>query len=594
MKFLTATLFFLLFVIVLSAFTTIPAGPVSGNWTATGSPYNIMGNISIINGAVLTIDPGVEVLFHGIYKLDVMGQIVCNGAESNNITFTVQDTLNGWLSIRFTNLNVANQPSSFNYTNFYYGRAIYGTGSQNPINSGGAIYADNAGTLTFNNCVFKRCKCTDYGSAICAKNGTNIIMNNCTLRDNESGFFGGVYVNGGSIDAENCKFLNNTAVTFGAAIYLIECTVADITSCYIVNNSAAAEAGIYSVDSPIVVTNSLFQGNHTTTGKGGGLGVVGLRPRITNCTFVNNSSPMYGGAIWLNALEAPAYITNSIFWGNLPNAVSNETAGYQGGLSYCSMQVAEGDTTNIAGDPQFTNPDENDFTLLPNSPCIDRGTPNVGGLNLPIVDLVGLPRIVDGNSDTISRIDIGCYEMSTPITIGDITGQVTDNLNQPLSGASITVDALSAVTNADGFYTLSIEHGTYRVHCIMQGYQPTVQDNIVVNAGQITIVNFTLNPVSNSDPSIVPVPFILGNHPNPFADNTSISFSLPKSSSVKIEIYNVKGQRVKTLVNENMKSGSHDILWNGSNESNQQVGNGIYLCKLICGKDTLIRKLIKL
>jgi hypothetical protein len=594
MKFLAITALFFAFVVGLSAFTTVPAGPVTGNWTAAGSPYQVMGNISIINGALLTVGPGVEVVFQGIYKLDVMGQIVCNGDEANNITFTAQDTLNGWLSIRFTNLATTNQPSSFNYTNFYYGRAIYGTGAQNPWNSGGAIYADNAGTLTFNHCVFKRCKCTDYGSAICAKNLTDLIMNDCTVRDNESGFFGGVYVKNSSAIIRNCKFLNNYALTFGAAMYLYECSTANITSCNIINNSAGACAGIYSLYSPLVVTNSLFRGNYTVTGKGGGIAVTAGTPYITNCTFVNNSSPMYAGALWLNALDAPAVITNSIFWDNLTNAISNETSSYQEGLNYCSMQLEEGNTTNIFGDPLFINPADNNYALSPNSPCIDAGTPNVEGLNLPLLDLAGLPRIVDGNSDSISRIDIGCYESPAPITIGEISGQVTDSQNEPLAGATITVGALSAVSDTGGFYSITLEQGLYSVTCTMPNFYPNTQDHIVVTGGQITTVNFNLNPVSNSDQTTTLAVCILENQPNPFMGNTNISFSLPKSCSVRMDIYNLKGQRVKTLINENMKSGKYNITWNGSKEGDLQVGKGIYLCRLVYGKETLTKKLIKL
>ena len=63
--------------------TIVEAGIVSGNWTAVGSPYQVMGNINIPDGNVLTIGPGVTVNFNGIYKLEVMGRLVCNGAVDN-------------------------------------------------------------------------------------------------------------------------------------------------------------------------------------------------------------------------------------------------------------------------------------------------------------------------------------------------------------------------------------------------------------------------------------------------------------------------------------------------------------------------------
>jgi hypothetical protein len=57
-----------------AAATTIPAGDVSGTWTATNSPYLIDGDITVPAGQTLTIDPGVEVLFQSAYKLTEHGK----------------------------------------------------------------------------------------------------------------------------------------------------------------------------------------------------------------------------------------------------------------------------------------------------------------------------------------------------------------------------------------------------------------------------------------------------------------------------------------------------------------------------------------
>jgi hypothetical protein len=579
-------------VCILVADTNVPAGSVQGTWNAAGSPYQVWGDISVSATDILTVESGVEVIFNGTFKLDVLGQIVCTGTEENPITFTAQDTLNGWSAIRFTN-NGSGQilPSSFTYTNFTYGRSIWGSGALDPMNYGGAIWAENAGTLTFNHCEFNRCKTIEDGSAIYAKTNTNIELNNCLVKNCESGFFGGVFVKQGSANIQNCNFIGNTASVFGAALYFYECPVANVTSCNIINSSSGACGGIYSFDSPIEITNSLFRGNNTVTGNGGAIGIIYGVPHITNCTFAGNVSAMNGGAFWPYSLDGPAVVTNSIFWDNLPEAISS-TSDYA--LSYCSMQTEEGDTTNIWGDPLFSNPGQQDYTLLPGSPCIDAGTPDVEGLNLPLYDLAGLPRIVDGDSDTIARIDMGCFEAPVPATTGIISGHVTGNQNLPLENATITVDELSTVTNAEGFYSITLESGTYRVTCTMPGYETASQEDVVVLAEQTTTVDFNLTPVSNTDLSESPVVIMLQNHPNPFMNNTILSFSLTKSGSVRLDIYNLKGQKVKTLVNNDMKTGIHSIPWDGSDNANVQVGNGIYLCRLVCGKETLTKRLIRM
>ena len=61
--------------------TIINGGPVSGTWTQSGSPYLIMGDIAIDETSTLTIEPGVEVMFQGYYRLLCEGQLLASGGE---------------------------------------------------------------------------------------------------------------------------------------------------------------------------------------------------------------------------------------------------------------------------------------------------------------------------------------------------------------------------------------------------------------------------------------------------------------------------------------------------------------------------------
>jgi len=80
---------------------------------------------------------------------------------------------------------------------------------------------------------------------------------------------------------------------------------------------------------------------------------------------------------------------------------------------------------------------------------------------------------------------------------------------------------------------------------------------------------------------IVPNRFDLSqNYPNPFNASTRISFTLGKSGLTQLTIYDILGRNVKTMLSETMTAGYHDIIWNGKDDSGNNVASGIYLYRL--------------
>jgi len=82
------------------------------------------------------------------------------------------------------------------------------------------------------------------------------------------------------------------------------------------------------------------------------------------------------------------------------------------------------------------------------------------------------------------------------------------------------------------------------------------------------------------------------NYPNPFNPDTTIDFYLTETVDVELNIYNLLGQKVKSLVNEIKQPGTHTIAWNGVDDSNRQVSSGIYFVKLQTADLTLSRKMV--
>jgi hypothetical protein len=98
---------------------------------------------------------------------------------------------------------------------------------------------------------------------------------------------------------------------------------------------------------------------------------------------------------------------------------------------------------------------------------------------------------------------------------------------------------------------------------------------------------------SEADDPIIPVVTELKqNYPNPFNPETTISFALNTSDHVEIEVFNLVGQKVKTLIKEDIDAGYHSIIWNGTDDSENQVASGIYLYKLKTGRYTSTKKMI--
>jgi len=105
------------------------------------------------------------------------------------------------------------------------------------------------------------------------------------------------------------------------------------------------------------------------------------------------------------------------------------------------------------------------------------------------------------------------------------------------------------------------------------------------------------NPNSqNSQDEIPDGSQLFQNYPNPFNPSTTISFSLntEKAEDTEIEIYNISGQKVNTLVNEVFPAGVHSVAWDGRNSNGDRVSSGIYFYKLKTERYEEIKKMILL
>ncbi len=111
-----------------------------------------------------------------------------------------------------------------------------------------------------------------------------------------------------------------------------------------------------------------------------------------------------------------------------------------------------------------------------------------------------------------------------------------------------------------------------------------------INESQKVEINLAyLVTVGNS----VPARFSLSqNHPNPFNPATTIEYSLPTKSFVALEIYNLLGQKVVTLVNQEIEAGVHQVVWDGKDNQGNKVSSGVYFYRIKTDNFSEVKKMV--
>ncbi|MFQ6009174.1 MAG: FlgD immunoglobulin-like domain containing protein, partial [Candidatus Zixiibacteriota bacterium] len=137
-------------------------------------------------------------------------------------------------------------------------------------------------------------------------------------------------------------------------------------------------------------------------------------------------------------------------------------------------------------------------------------------------------------------------------------------------------------------------------------YTLTVHDNKLIAGGDFNVAGskvsaylaaWTKHATSIEDKTEtgLPAAFKLSqNYPNPFNPETRIEFTLPRASHVTIEIYNILGRKVKTLVNQRLSAGNKAVTWDGTDDDGSLVSSGVYLYRIKAGDFVEAKKMVLL
>lgn len=136
-----------------------------------------------------------------------------------------------------------------------------------------------------------------------------------------------------------------------------------------------------------------------------------------------------------------------------------------------------------------------------------------------------------------------------------------------------------------GFRHMFLTTNGGRSFSVFQNFNTSIKDiSFIDSTGFATGSNGSLyvySPTVNNEELTVSKPNLkLDNYPNPFNPETTISFSNPQAGKVNLSIYNLKGQLVKELLDDEVTKGAHSVVWNGKDGSGKSVASGIYFTKI--------------
>ena len=283
-------------------------------------------------------------------------------------------------------------------------------------NHGGGLFNDHCSPI-IRNCRFINnwSPASDPGGGSAIYNHfSSPLIENCYFEGNE-GRHGGAIFNREQSHAtiRNCIFINNKGNQASGAIHITDHSNPVIENCLFYRNSAGVNGGasFSHWDSSPTYINCVFRENHANR-EGGAVVCESGNQVIKHCTFYGNTSASGEGTIDIGSDGAGIF--NSIIW-NCNGGTINIKSRKNVIINTCIIQGGLNTGTNITiENPRFVNPNNGDFHLMRNSPCIDKGD-NAYAVT---ADYDDIPRPLDGNADGSAVVDIGAFEF-VPSTESD-------------------------------------------------------------------------------------------------------------------------------------------------------------------------------
>ena len=441
----------------------------------------------------------------------------------------------------------------------------------------------------------------DGGGGIMCHNYANPILSNLIITDNGADLGGGIMCwQYSSPHIENVIIFNNQSNLGAGANFLAN-------SCPTLENVSIRENFSYLIgggiscsdNSNITLKNVTISGN-TSNGSGGGMHCASSSPVLDSVTVSDNTTAMQGAGIIFIQNSNPS-LTNVTISGNSING----TFIAQGGGIACvdnsnpSMMNVTIINNSVIGDNAL-------YVYGAGLMCYNNSNPNLINVTISENTAAGTAAFIDGGGIYVSSGNLILLNSiiwnNSPNEIYLESGSVTATYSDIQDGwtgiGNIDADPLFADPQNGDFHltwaNFPIPDST-KSPCIDAGdpSSPLDPDDTIADMGAFYF-DQTQTGVGNI--SIIPKTVLLyQNYPNPFNPETTIKFTTENTEDTKIEIYNIKGQKIKTFVigQSEMVNGKGTIVWNGKNNNGKPVSSGVYLYQLnIDGKPISTKKML--
>ncbi len=147
---------------------------------------------------------------------------------------------------------------------------------------------------------------------------------------------------------------------------------------------------------------------------------------------------------------------------------------------------------------------------------------------------------------------------------------------------TVLLKSIPANNSGDAEFTFSVDRKA------PVGRDTTLTATISSADGQVWTKDITVSVGAPKDYKLY------NNFPNPFNPSTKIAFELPKTSHVRLIVYDVVGREVAQIADGDYPAGYNELPWNGTNRNGEQVSSGVYFCRISVARWSAVRKMVML